>query len=358
MNIDLKHYGWSDFFAEAKKSSEYTTLEHGRVISVHKSRYEVVTSEGVFSCEILGNIQFQKNPLTSPAVGDWVLLDRSGDTRVIHHVLSRKSLIKRQKKHDNFPKPLAANIDRAIIVQSVGTDFNIKRLERMLVHIYEAQVTPLIVINKIDQAEQGLDDIKKELRNINQDITVIFTSYTTGEGIDELMNVLVPGETVMFIGSSGVGKSSIINTMLGQDLQKTKEVMESTGKGKHTTTARKLILLDNEVLVIDTPGTREFGMHLDSLVALQQSFDDIERYALECKFSNCSHTQEPDCAIARELASGRLDQETYERYLNLHTESAQSAKQMRQSSKQSSRKKIDQPLRSVRPGKTKSRKKK
>ncbi len=269
-------------------------------------------------------------------------------------MLQRKSLIKRQKKHDNFPKPIAANIDRAIIMQAVGPDFNIKRLERILVHVYEARVTPIIVINKIDLVDnEVLEKVKKELKNLNSSVKTIFTSYKTGEGIKELEEELFSGETVIFIGSSGVGKSSIINYILGEDLQETQVIMKTTGKGKHTTTARRLIKMNNGVLVIDTPGTREFGMHSDDKAAIKQNFEYIEKVALDCKFSNCSHGNEPNCSVRNALDSGSINKEDYQRYLDLQIESQQTAKQMRQSEKQSSKQYSNQPLRSVRAGKTK-----
>jgi ribosome biogenesis GTPase len=355
MKIDLEQYGWDAFFAEAKNASKNKHLEHGRVVSVHKSKYEVVKNDGIFSCEILGNIQYQKNPLSKPSVGDWVLLKKDVGTYVIVEVLKRKSLIKRQKKHDNFPKAIASNVDSAVIVQAIGPDYNVKRLERILVHIYDAGITPLFVINKIDKASnEDISKIKKELQEINDDIKIIFTSYKTGEGIDELENSFKKGETIIFIGSSGVGKSSIINHMLGDDILETQEVMKSTEKGRHTTTARRLIKLENGVLVIDTPGTREFGMHINDIEALKQSFDEIERISLNCKFSNCSHNNEVGCAVREALENGSIKTEVYERYLVLQNESQKTAKQMRQSGKQSSKNRtVEQPLRSIRRGKTK-----
>lgn len=357
--VNLSEYGWNDFFARSKNNSENKHLVHGRVVSVHKSRYEVALENGIFSCEVLGNIQFQKDPLSLPAVGDFVLCDFIHDTYVIHEVLKRKNIIKRQKKHDSFPKAIAANIDQAIIVQAIGEDFNIKRLERILVHVYEADVKPIVIINKIDLGkESDLLQVKLELQNINKDIKILFTSFVTGEGINDLENELKSGETVMFIGSSGVGKSSIINYMAGRELQVTQEITESTGKGKHTTTARRLIKMDTGILVVDTPGTREFGMNEDDNEAIKQSFEHIESIALLCKFSNCGHTNEPKCAVRDAIEKGEIDSENYERYVHLQSENKKSAKQMRQDGKKSSQKRVaDEPLRSSRRGKSQARKK-
>lgn len=356
--IDLKEYGWNDFFQSKFDALENKKLFPGRVISVHKSKYEVVLEGGIFSCEVLGNIQFQKDPLGLPAVGDFVACDFTHNTYVVHHVLARKNIIKRQKKHDSFPKAIAANLDQAIIVQSVGEDFSIKRLERILVHVYEAAVRPLVVINKIDLvSEEELSVLQKELLAINKDIPVILTSFISGQGITELENKFIPGQSVMFIGSSGVGKSSIINYMVGHELQETQEITHSTGKGKHTTTARRLIRMDSGVLVVDTPGTREFGMNEDDNEAIKQSFVEIESIATECRFSNCGHTNEPKCAVQESIQSGRIEKENYERYLNLQNENQKTAKQMRQSGKMSSKSAAGQPLRSTRAGKGSARKK-
>ncbi len=353
MNINLEQYAWDDFFAEAKKSSLHPQLQHGRVVSVHKSKYEVVTSDGVFSCDILGNLQFQKNPLLKPAVGDWVLLDFRSDVFVIVEILKRKTLLKRQKKHDRFPKPLAANVDKAVIVQAVGLDFHIKRLERILTHVYEAGVTPLVVIHKVDQASgEERARIQSELNKIPTDIPLFFTSIQMGEGIEDFEKALQARETIVFMGSSGVGKSSLINHLIGKPLLKTQEVMERTGKGKHTTTARRLLKLPSGVLLIDTPGTREFGMHFDDQEALKQSFARIEELAAQCRFSDCGHTNEPGCAVREAIQQGSIQEEIFERYLHLQNESKKTAKQMRQGEKRSSKKRATkQPPRSVRRGK-------
>ncbi len=353
MSIDLKQYAWDAFFAKAKNASKNSDLEHGRVISVHKSKYEVVTQDGVFSCDILGKIQYQKNPLSKPAVGDWVLMKKEKNTFVIYEILPRKTVLKRQKKHDRFPKPIAANVDTAVIVQAVGNDFSIKRLERILVHIYEAQMRPVVVINKIDVARHSeIEKIKKDLRELNQDIPVFFTSSRSGEGMSELLSFFKKGETIIFLGSSGVGKSSLINFFIGSNELKIQEVMSSTGKGRHTTTRRTLIRLDSGVLIIDTPGTREFGMYLDDELSLKESFAEIDTLAQQCQFSNCSHYNEPGCVVREALDSGQVKKEVYERYLLLQRESQKSAKQMRQGEKQSSKRRTQHTIaRSFRRGK-------
>jgi len=352
MNINLEQYAWDSFFADAKKASENGHLEHGRVLSVHKSKYEVVKSDGIFSCDIVGKLQFQKNPIHKPAVGDWVLIDRELDTFVILEVLARKSILKRQKKHDHFPKPIAANVDTAFVVQAIGSDFNIKRLNRILVHIHDAGIRPVVIINKIDLAKNGLDIVKAELKNLDQDIPVFFTSHKTGEGVSELEKMLVPRETIIFIGSSGVGKSSLINHLFGEEILETQKITKLTGKGKHTTTVRRLIKLKNGALLIDTPGTREFGMHGDDYDALEQQFYEIEKIASLCRFKNCSHKNEEGCAIREALENGSLDKDHYERYLVLEQELSQTAKQMRQGGKQSSKRRMKKyPTRSIRRGK-------
>ncbi len=193
--------------------------------------------------------------------------------------------------------------------------------------------------------------MRRDLASLDTTIPVVLSSYKTGEGIDRLESLCNPGETIMFIGSSGVGKSSIINTILKAEKQETQEITLRTGKGKHTTTARRLFITDTGVLVVDTPGTREFGMHGENDKALNESFADIESLLQGCQFSNCRHGNEPGCHVQNALRTGEVDTETYNRYLVLQNELAQSAKQMRQSEKQSTRPPQELPARSVRKGK-------
>ncbi len=331
--VNLEDYGWDSFFEAAQKEFDQDTKsEVGRVISVHKSRYEVVTSDGVFSCEILGKIQFANKEAVSPAVGDFVLLNRYRDTYTIRAVLTRKNYLTRQKKHDRFPKAFAANIDYAFVIQSVEEeDFNIKRLERILVHFKGENIKTAIVLNKIDRAdEEGLHKLQSSLQHTFPHILIFLISVLKKKGIDELKSELVPSKTFIFIGSSGVGKSSLLNLLSGGEQAKTQEVSETTRKGKHTTSARRLYKLESGALIIDTPGTREFGMHSDDL-AFEEAFFLISQYAKECFFSNCSHGREKGCAVHLAIEQGLISKEALDRYQELQHEKKQTPKEMRSS---------------------------
>jgi|AntAceMinimDraft_13_1070369.scaffolds.fasta_scaffold10155_3 ribosome biogenesis GTPase len=351
MHTDLNNYGWDKFFDKSKELSTQPTLEHGRVISVHKLHYDVILKNGLVTCDILGTIQFQKNPLDIPAVGDWVLVGWHADTPVIHELLTRKTLLKRQKKHDTFPKPIAANVDIAVVIQSARGDFNISRLERILVHIQGADLYPIIIINKIDLvSDEDLSSIKNKVSDLN--VHVFYTSTKKPESLDEFVHFLGKGKTVVFIGSSGVGKSSLLNIIHGKEIQKTQAIMEKTGKGKHTTTARTLFKTKQGFLIIDTPGTREFGMNAEDNSAIEESFEDITELINKCRFSDCNHGNEPGCLIKEALRTEKLDSKKFSRYLELIQENNQSAKQMRQSEKKSSKmQSTPQPIRSTRRGK-------
>ncbi len=330
MKISLKDYGWDSFFAEAKKKSKYHDKEHGRVVAVHKSRYEVVTQSGIFSCEILGNIQFQKKDTMLPAVGDWVLLDSYRKTFVIVDILKRKNYLTRQKKHDSVPKGFAANVDIAFIIQSLeGDDFNIKRLERILVHLEKADIRPFLIFNKIDVLdEKALAETKERLARELPHLSSFFISVKEEIGLERLVSYFATGETIIFIGSSGVGKSSLLNRLSQKEQAKTQSVSDVTGKGKHTTSARRLFRLNSGALVIDTPGTREFGMH-DEDFAFQDAFKYISELSTQCFFSNCSHGQEKECAVQSAIKAGELSPLALERYLHLQHEQTQSPKEMK-----------------------------
>lgn len=324
MFTHLQKYGWNlDLETEFNNLlKEKPDLVPARVLSVHRTNYEVMTNDGEIISEITGNRLKDEDVYSKPMVGDWVAvsLGARDDANIIEHILKRKTILRRRRAHSETEiQIMATNVDVAVIVQSLVQDFNVNRLERVLLQLTDTNIKPLIILNKIDL----IDDIFKihqEMKSISSDVPVIYSSFETGEGLSDIHNFLKPGETVVFIGSSGVGKSSIINTMLDDERhQATGEVSDWSGKGKHTTTARKLFLLDNGVIVIDTPGTREFGLTVDDEI-LNQNFSIIEELALQCKFRNCNHDKEPKCAIKDALASGELEQQLLDNYKKLGEE--------------------------------------
>ena len=215
---------------------------------------------------------------------------------------------------------MASNVDTAVIVQSLAQDFSLARIQRVLVQLQESKIKPLVILNKLDIAE-NIEEVHREVKKLDTSVPVIYSSYETGEGLPEIATALTPGKTVIFIGSSGVGKSSIINTMLDEERQqKTGEVSDYSGKGKHTTTARKLFVLDNGVIVIDTPGTREFGLTVDDNEVIKDNFTQIEEYAQLCKFNDCKHFKEPQCAVHQAIDEGIIDQSTLDTYHQFHLE--------------------------------------
>lgn len=324
---DLQKYGWnSDFenkFQQSVSKLGKTDLIPGRVLSVHRTNYDVMTNDGEIVCEITGNRLKDTDPYQKPLVGDWVVIETGeGDNaNIIVDIFERKTILERRKVHSDVEVQLiAGNVDMAVLVQSLANDFNIARIERVLVQIAQAGIKPLIILNKMDIAE-NIDQVREDMKRIDASIPVIYSSFTTGEGLDIIETFLQPGETIIFIGSSGVGKSSIINTMLDDtEQQKTKEVSDYSGKGKHTTTARKLFVLDTGVIVIDTPGTREFGLTGEDTEALKENFTQIETLAGQCKFRDCKHNTEPDCMVREALENGELDRNLFENYQKLEKE--------------------------------------
>lgn len=316
---NLQKYGWNEFFQDTfeKIHSQKPSLVPGRVISVHRTSYDIMTNDAEIVAEITGNRLKDKDVYSKPVVGDWVTIEIGNNehAHVIVDILDRESILERRRAHSDVEvQIMASNVDTAVIVQSLAQDFSIVRIQRVLLQLRESKISPIIILNKVDIAV-NLPEVQEEMKTIDNDIPVFFTSYKTGEGMKEIAEILQPQDTIIFIGSSGVGKSSIINTMLHKDLeQKTGEVSDYSGKGKHTTTARKLFVLDNGVIVIDTPGTREFGLTIEDSEVIKENFSQIEVYAQNCKFNDCKHIKEPHCAVRNAIQEGLLDQETFALY--------------------------------------------
>jgi len=291
-----------------------------RIIKEHKELYVVQNEEGIFNAEITGNMRYVAESREDfPAVGDWVeasIFD--GGQAIIHKILPRFSKLERQAVGSHGEKQLiATNINKAFIVQSVDRDFNLNRLERYFVIAHNGGIDPVIILNKTDLiTDIQLSDICQQVVDRIKNAHLFMTSTVSNQRLNKVRELLSAGDTYCFIGSSGVGKSSIINYLLGEELLDTKEISQATNKGKHTTTHRELLLLENGSILIDTPGMREIGM-TESSAGMEMTFNDISNLANNCKFNNCSHVDEPGCKVLEAIDEGALSYEEYENYKKL-----------------------------------------
>jgi len=292
-----------------------------RVISESKGGYRVKNTTGEYSAKITGRQMFDAlSKEDYPAAGDWVSITVS-DTEhaVILKVLPRKTILKRKAANKFDTQVIASNIDAAFIIQSVDRDYNLNRFDRYLTIVNDGNIKPVIVLNKIDLISEAELNLKMSQVKNRFDIKVLPTSAIANKGMRELKAFIKTGETYCFLGSSGVGKSSIINNLLGKEILETGKLSSLTGKGKHTTSRRELLFLKNGGIVIDTPGMREIGL-TDSNEGIENVFNEISKLSGNCKFINCTHTHEPGCSIQAAVKSGKLDGEKYASYAKLKKE--------------------------------------
>lgn len=335
--VNLYDLGLSErYIQEATMYDE--NLYIGRISAQHREIYKVITEYGEIFAEISGKMNYSsKNTTYYPAVGDWVLVDRYTDQNgngIIHHVLTRKSCFERKVagvKTDS--QIIATNIDTVLICMSLNKDFNIRRLERYISVAWDSMATPVIVLTKSDLC----NDIESKLldvRSVAIGIDILVTSSIQEEGYSHIKDYIKKGKTVAFIGSSGVGKSTLINRLLNEETLKTNST-RNDDRGKHTTTHRQLFLVPDGGVVIDTPGMRELGIVSGDL---DKSFSDIEEIAKRCKFSDCIHENEPKCAVIEAIEKGLLDRERLQSYKKLQRE----LKYIELKSKQLERQKISE----------------
>lgn len=316
---NLCSYGWNNQWQQLKNDLSYNELEHGRIISTHKTRYDVATSEGILSCELTGNILYTKEPHEYPITGDWVVFQRFGELGIIIDILPRTNALSRKRSGTKTSiQHFAANIDKAFIVQSCDANFNVRRTERFLIQVIDSGIVPVLILTKADLGAD-IGKLKQSLGKIGEKTEVFVTSIYDKESIDRLRKIINPAETFIFIGSSGVGKSSLINRLCDDQLAETSAISTSTGKGKHTSTRREIFLLESGGILLDTPGVREFGLAVDSDDTIAETLD-IDQLMGKCKFHDCTHTSEPGCAVLNAIASGDLDIGTYNSYLKLKRE--------------------------------------
>ena len=323
--MKLEQLGFNPKLEEYVRKNNLSSFDIGRIIAEHKERYVLSTEKGEFEAEITGNMRFTaRNREDFPAVGDWVAATvYDSDFAIIHKILPRFSTIKRQAVGQFAEiQIIAANIDYAFIIQAVDRDFNINRLERYLTICNSSTVSPVIVLNKTDLInEERLGELIGSIKLRIKDIPVIAISNETQQGYDSLIACIKKGSTYCLLGSSGVGKSSLVNNLSGKNLMLTREISHSTNKGRHVTSHRELVILDNGGILIDNPGMREVGI-ADLTEGLDMTFDTILKFSRFCKFKDCTHTNEVGCYILNAVENGDLDRASYENYLKMEKEKA------------------------------------
>ena len=323
--MSLADFGYVNYLNQFDAATELSPEDTvARVIAEHKERYVVVTQNGELDAEITGNMRYSAQTRADfPAVGDWVGLQIYDEySAVIHTILPRFSVLQRQAVgHMADTQIIATNINGALLLQAVNRDFNLNRLERYLALCHASGVRPIIVLSKIDLITPiELADMLQTLRARIADATIYAISNETGEGLESLSQYLVAGETYCLLGSSGVGKSSLLNHLAGQSLMKTANIGHSSQRGKHITTHREMLLLASGAILIDNPGMREIGVTDAQGILLV--FEQIAQLAQTCKFQDCQHHTETDCAVLEAIRLGKLDAQTLDNYHKTQREQA------------------------------------
>jgi len=321
--MKLEEFGYNDILEKLRVENNLTDFEIGRVVSEHKERYIVKTEKGEFEAEITGNLRYSsKSREDFPVVGDWVALTiYDSDFSIIHKILPRFSVISRQAVGQfGAIQIIATIIDHALLVQAVDRDFNINRLERYLTICYSSKVNPLIVLTKTDlindlEKAEMIESIHRRINNI----PVFAISNETLDGYEYLKLVIERGKTYCMLGSSGVGKSTLLNNLSGRTIMRTGSISESTNKGKHVTSHRELIVLENGGILIDNPGMKEIGI-VDNANGLATTFDMIFSLSQNCKFKDCKHINETGCSVREAVENGEIDKSSYENYLKMERE--------------------------------------
>ena len=321
---DLEDLGYSDWFKSRVDDEKISAHSVARVTSVHKDSYTVTKGKDEIFAELSGNLLYSVGSACDlPTTGDWVYADfyDNDSHAIIYGVLPRKTLLKRKAAGKSVDFQLiAANINAALIIQSLNDNFNLRRLERYLVMVNEADIEPVILLSKSDLVSKDeIDQFKQRVLAIAPQVSVIEFSNQNRANIDSVTKLLEKGHSYCLLGSSGVGKTTLLNSIMGNEQFETKSVSKKQSKGRHTTTSRQLVRLDNGAMIIDTPGMRELGnISVDD--GLDGTFSEIRDLSHQCKFTNCSHTNEKGCAILAAITTGDLSEQRYQNYLKMKRE--------------------------------------
>ncbi|MFZ7131295.1 MAG: ribosome small subunit-dependent GTPase A [Eubacteriales bacterium] len=321
-NTVLNKWGLNEFTKENLGNDNIEYL--GRIVTEGDKIYKVATVNGILNGEVSGKMEYSASGREDfPAVGDWVILDRNDlntGNGVIKRVLPRKTKVSRKvagRKSDE--QIIASNIDYIFICMALNSDFNIRRLERYLTIVWDSGAVPVVLLTKADLC----DDVEEKVLKVEEaaiGVDIYVSSSVTGEGIEALKKYFKEGITCAFIGSSGVGKSSLINYLKGEEVMKVKEIRDDD-KGRHTTTHRELVQIPGGGIIIDTPGMREIQI-MDVEESLDRTFSDVEELTKMCRFTDCQHDTEPGCAVKKALKSGDLEESRWENYLKMKKEAA------------------------------------
>lgn len=321
--MNIKDYGLKENLIKNNRENNIA-----RIIATHKDRYEIVCNNGQGFAKIKRGCYYDNPNSIYPTTGDFVLIEwnNTGDS-MITETLKRESSFSRtasssdreKELHNQHEQLVAANFDYVFIMQSLNNNFNLNRIQRYLSLAWESGGIPVIVLTKSDLAT-NVQEYIDEVQNIAFGVDIYAVSCLTKEGIEDIKKYFSKGNTIVFLGSSGVGKSTLVNTLYGENIMKTSDIRENDSRGRHTTTSRNLIMLPNGAMIIDTPGMRELGMW-DAENGINKTFQDIEQYLGLCKFTNCTHTNEPGCRILRAIEEGDIEKERFEQYLKLQKES-------------------------------------
>ena len=320
---DLTTLGWDRHLAEQFEPHAAAGLAAGRVAVQHRGAYDVLTELGELRCDVAGRLYEEAtSPADLPAVGDWVAVAPRPDEQAgtIQAVLPRRTKFSRKTAWQAAEEQvLAANIDVVFIVSSLNEDINLRRLERYLTLARESGAQPVVLLTKSDTATD-VEETLAAVEPIAAGVPVLVLSSVSGDGLEAVRSWLRPGVTAALLGSSGVGKSTLVNTLAGEELLATQDIRDD-GQGRHTTTRRELVRLPGGALVIDTPGMRELQLWVAE-EGLEETFDDVTSLFEHCRFSDCSHDSEPGCAVKAALEDGTLPPERWESYLKLEAELA------------------------------------